>query len=581
MTKIECDRVSFAYPGQRQAAGSGFSLKVEPGETVLLLGPSGSGKSTLALCLCGLIPHAVVGRLDGEVRIDGLDTRLIEPGELACTVGTVFQDPEAQSIMATVEEEVAFGLENVGVPTSEMRGRIADALHAVSLSGFEGEPVDRLSGGQKQRLALASVLAMKPEILVLDEPTSNLDPVGTEDLFRKLGELKKTGRYTMVLIEHKLDELLELVDLVAVIDEKGGLLCSGAPSDVFYEHAEELAHLGVWVPAAVELARGLSGHGLPPESRPLSIRQLADAVQSFLPAGLSAPAKIGRRQAADSSPLLDIRATGPLSPGNGWLQPFSLEVRRGQFWAVVGGNGAGKTTLARHLAGLLPIRSGVAFLEGRDCGTYSARELAGKIGYVFQNPEHQFVTERVGEEIAFGLRASGMPEAEVAETVARYLARFGLSDYADVHPFRLSHGEKRRLSVAAMLVAGQELMILDEPTFGQDRRHAIELMEMMKELQREGRTIMMITHDMSLVAEYAEQAAVFGRGELLSAGPVERLFADYGLLGKAGLKLPPVAELWSLLANKTASVHAPAAWTRRQWQMSWDNACSVRAGTVS
>lgn len=561
--RVEWERVSFAYPGRMPISSKGFSLRIEEGETVLLLGPSGSGKSTLALCLSGLIPHAIAGELVGNVRIDGADTRLKESGELAGMVGTVFQDPESYAVLNTVEDEVAFGLENIGVPSAEMEGRILDALSTTGLSAHRKVLVERLSGGQKQRLALASILAMKPGIIVLDEPTSNLDPAGTEDVFQTLRILKKSGRHTIVLIEHKLDDLTELVDRVAVLDEKGDLVICGKPETVFYEHADELERLGIWLPKAVELALRLRQAGIQVQDAPMSVKQLADALEHAARSGsaesirslvfdaaVAGDSSDPHTIASDNCPLLEIRPTGSPSHGGVWLKPIELQVRRGEFWAVLGENGAGKTMLARHLMGLMRVRQGVIYFEGRDCTSYSASELARKIGYVFQNPEHQFVTERVYDEIAFGLNGLGLSREESAVTVDRLLVRFGLSKYSDVHPYQLSHGQKRRLSVAVMLAVGQQLLILDEPTFGQDRRHAIELMDMLKELQRDGRTIVMITHDMPLVAEYAEYAAVLSEGELLSAGPVDQLFMDRKLLTEAGLRLPPAAELTRLLDER-------------------------------
>ncbi|RAV21601.1 ABC transporter ATP-binding protein [Paenibacillus contaminans] len=572
--KVVWEKVSFTYPGNRQVMGDGFSLTIADGETVLLLGPSGSGKSTLALCLCGLVPHAIAGEMSGTVRIDGIDTRLTEPAELAKTVGMVFQDPEAQAVMSSVEDEVAFGLENTGVPSEEMEGRIAEALRSTGLSAHRSSQVDNLSGGQKQRLALASVLAMKPAVLVLDEPTSNLDPAGTGEVFEVLRELKSSGRHTIVLIEHKLDELMEIVDRVAVIDRNGELVCSGSPGTVFFDWAEELERLGVWVPKAVEIARKLSRSGIPIDDRPVTIEQLAETLRRGVlskPAGdmertitaLCSPSA-GKSVPEPQPILLDIRPTSSPSLRSGWLQPLDLQVRKGEFWALAGENGAGKTTLARHLIGLLPVRPRVMYIDGRDCKEYSAQELAHRIGYVFQNPEHQFVTERVSDEIAFGMKSLGMSKNEVVLTVERLLSRFGLSAYADSHPFHLSHGQKRRLSVAVMLAVGQELLILDEPTFGQDRRHTAELMEMLKELQSAGRTIMMITHDMTLVAEYAEYAAVMSRGAILYSGPVDRLFSDPQLLARGGLKRPPAVELSRRLADLIPPECAKTAITMEQ-----------------
>ncbi|ANY70571.1 hypothetical protein BBD42_05155 [Paenibacillus sp. BIHB 4019] len=566
---MEYERASFVYPGHSPSGESGFDLQIMDGETVLLLGPSGSGKSTLALCLSGLIPHAIAGELSGHIRINGVDTQLTEPGQLAETVGTVFQDPEAQAIMMTVEDEVAFGLENLGVAPEEMEERITEALRQTGLSTKRLMEIDNLSGGQKQRLALASVLAMKPSILVLDEPTSNLDPVGTDDIFQILRELKATRRHTILIIEHKLDELVDIVDRVVVIDDHGQLVCSAAPELVFYDWAEELNRLGIWMPKAVELAKCWQGSLSLLNSRPLTTEQLEKAVLATIKRGLAKPNDFtghplffNGNNTAEGQPaaisqnnreqqlLLEIRPIQSPSLRATCLKPLELQVHKGEFWAIVGENGAGKTTLARHLMGLSPVRAGTVFLDGRDCTSYSARELASKIGYVFQNPEHQFVTERVQDEVAFGLLELGMTSLGIAVVVEQLLSRFGLSKYADIHPFRLSHGQKRRLSVAVMLAASQELLILDEPTFGQDRRYAAELMEMLKELQRSGRTILMITHDMSLVAEYAEFAAVLSQGSIHYSGPVMELFSNKDTLAPFGLKLPPAVVLEQRLAKQ-------------------------------
>jgi len=593
--KVVWEQVSFTYPGQTPAGENAFSMGIKDGETILLLGPSGSGKSTLALCLCGIIPHAIAGELAGHVKINGVDTESIELGELAREVGMVFQDPESQAVMMMVEDEVAFGLENIRVPHDQMEERITQALDKVGLSAHRSLPIDRLSGGQKQRLALASVLAMEPHILVLDEPTSNLDSAGTEDVFRTLSGLKASGRHTIILIEHKLDNLMNLVDRVAVIDRKGNLVCSGPPEAIFYNWENELEELGVWVPKAVEWARKMRMWGVPIQGTPLSIEQLVDAVPSMahIISGVNAedrfledhPSSTCMNRPANAelnhmSPLfLEIRPTGLLSFRTGWLQPLELKVRRGEFWAIVGENGAGKTTLARHIMGLSKVRPGMIFIDGRDSTTYPAHELARRIGYVFQNPEHQFVTERVWDEVAFGLKGLGLSQEEITLTVDRLLTRFGLSSYAQFHPFALSHGQKRRLSVAIMLAVGQELIILDEPTFGQDRHHAVELMDMLKELQREGRTILMISHDMALVAEYAEFVAVLSRGMLLSSGPVNRLFEDNELMAQAGLRLPPSIDLIRRLTAKLPSGYKLPILTIEQWKDCWRSVAEAQTET--
>jgi len=602
---VDLQQFSFSYSGGKQPVRDGISFCINEGETVLILGPSGCGKSTLALGLSGLIPQAIVGDMQGQVWINNLNTRETEPGKLAKIVGTVFQDPEAQAVMMTVEDEVAFGLENIGVAPEEMEKRIVDALQAVGLLELRDESIDRLSGGQKQRLALASILSMQPKILVLDEPTANLDPVSTKEVFHILRRLKATGQYTIILVEHKLDDLVDVIDRVIVMDDNGQVVCSGDPEHIFHDYAQKLRQLGVWFPQAVEAIQELRASGYEINSRALSIEQLAlDLRHDYLIRENTKANEGSYRQnnntifsnsldnrehkgastslnkintsminnvEKDNAIFFEFFPTHPPAPKEGWLKPLKWQVKRGEFWAIVGENGAGKTTLARHIMGLLPVSRGVLSIEGRDASSYPISERARRIGYVFQNPEHQFVTERVWDEIAFSMQRTEMSENDIATRVEMLLTKFGLTEYADAHPFCLSHGQKRRLSVAVMLTSDQELLILDEPTFGQDRRHAEELMEMLRELHLAGHTILMITHDMSLVAQYAQYVAVLTDGELLTTGSIEQLFFNSKLMSKAGLTLPPIAELSQILEDIYPIEDRTYSYTLHGWIQQWRN----------
>ena len=563
---IQVQDLHFKYVGRKAEALQGVNLHIRQGETVLLLGPTGSGKSTLALCLNGLIPQVMGGRMSGRVCIAGLDTSETPISELTQQVGIVFQDPEAQFVTMTVEDEIAFGLENLRVPPEEMDGHIREALARVGMTRYRRRRVDALSNGEKQRLALATLLAMRPRILVFDEPTANLDPVGTREVFETITQLKRTGRYTIILVEHKLDELMHLVDRVVALTPNGSILADGPPQAIFRDQADALLEHGIWMPQTALLAHRLRGHGVRLEPFPITLEQ---AEQALLQVTRGKNTQYATRntqhetrnpalseaegtphETNDPPPAVQVRNLSFSYDGPVVLDDINLRVPQGDFLAIVGANGAGKTTLAQHLIDVLHPPRGSVLLEGSDVTRIPARDLIRRVGYVFQNPEHQFITESVEHELSFGLRLMGLPEAEIETRVGALLEQFGLSHLARANPFTLSQGEKRRLSVATMLAVGQDTLILDEPTFGQDQRNAEALMQLLSELHAAGRTVIMITHDMTLVAEYALHVAVMVEGQLRFHGPTADVFARPELLAQARLTLPPLAELSQRLAAR-------------------------------
>lgn len=545
---IQIDALSVKYPGRKRTVLRELSLHVERGETLLILGPSGSGKSSLALTFNGLVPHSVAELLGGSVRVNGVDTRQASVAELAQQVGILFQDPDAQFATMKVEDEIAFGLENLSIAPQEMDAKIEHALSQVGMQHARTRPVHALSGGEKQRVALASLLAMKPEVLVFDEPTANLDSVGTQQVFALLAELKARGQHTLVLIEHKLDELMHLVDRVVVLDHEGSVFADGKPRQVFDEHGAELKRLGVWMPQVSMLAHELRERGTHLANFPIT---LGEAVKVFGGAHLNetvSSAEVERQ--LETEPILEVRELSFSYGDMAALHGVSLQVYPGDFLAVVGPNGAGKSTLAKHLIGLIAPPAGHILLRGNDIAYVRASELAKHVAFVFQNPEHQFVTETVFNEIAYGLRVVGKPEDEVTQRTEELLETFGLARYAKANPFTLSHGEKRRLSVAAMLAMGQDILILDEPTFGQDERNAAALMSLLGDLNDQGKTVIMITHDMRLVAEYAHRVAVMQTGKVIFDGDPDELFQHTELLARSHLNLPPLARLAALLSTR-------------------------------
>jgi energy-coupling factor transport system ATP-binding protein len=454
------------HAGRRRAAVDGLDLRIHAGERVLLLGPSGSGKSTLLHALAGVLGGDDEGEQWGELRVDGR-----HPVEARGRAGLVLQDPDSQVILARVGDDVAFGCENLGVPRDETWRRVVDALDAVGLDLPLDHPTSRLSGGQKQRLALAGVIAMRPGLLLLDEPTANLDPAGVAEVRESVGRvLDRTGS-TLVVVEHRVDVWVDLVDRVVVLGGDGRLIGDGRPDEVLATRRAELASAGVWVPGIpIEVPGSTDAAAAPGTRAILSARDLS----------------IARPRAAVLRDGLD------------------LELPAASSTVLTGPNGAGKSTLALTLGGLLPPLAG---------GVVAARELAGglgdapirwrsrdlltRIGTVFQEPEHQFVASTVRDELGVGPRALGLPEHEVGARVDETMHRLRLDHLAAANPFTLSGGEGRRLSVGAALATRPAVVILDEPTFGQDRLGWIELVRLLHELVAAGTTLLSVTHDLA------------------------------------------------------------------------------------
>ncbi|MGW9585235.1 ABC transporter ATP-binding protein [Microbacterium sp. NPDC055455] len=450
------------YAGRRAPAVRDVAFTIESGERVLLLGASGAGKSTLLAGMAGLLGGADEGDETGSLLIDG-ERAEAHRGR----VGLVLQDPDAGVVLAKVGDDVAFGPENLGVPAAEIPARVSEALDAVGLRVPLGRPTKALSGGQKQRLALAGVLAMRPGVLLLDEPTANLDPDGVREVRASVERVLAETGATLVVIEHRTAVWADLMDRVIVVGADGGLLADGTPADVFARHGADLAAAGVWVP------------GMPVDLPVLPPAQ-PDAAAALAASALSL-SRDGR----------SIVRAG-----------LDLTVPRGAATAITGPNGAGKSTLALTLAGLLPEAAGevvaapeLAGRSGRRPSRWTSRELLTRIGTVFQEPEHQFLASSVRDELAIGPRSRGVDAAAVDVIVDELLERLHLAPLAAANPFTLSGGQKRRLSVATVLADAPPVIVLDEPTFGQDRRGWIELVQLLQSEIAAGTTVVAVTHD--------------------------------------------------------------------------------------
>lgn len=555
---IDLAGITYTYEGEAQPVLRDVSLKVDDGEFVLILGPSGCGKSTLLHLLNGSVPHLLGGTLAGLAVICGKSVAETKVASFATDVGMVFQDPDAQIINTRVRDEVCFGLENLCRPIDEIMVRQQEALRFVGLGDFGDRSIFELSGGQKQRVSIAAVLAARPRLLVLDEPTANLDPAGMAEVFSVLARLNREHGTTIVMVEHRVDELADKVTRVVMMD-RGTVVFDGSPRAAFSSrrviHSEEadVIPTASWFPQvsefAIELAQA-AGAPLESDSVPLSVEEavaLCDRVKPQM-----APSAPEAAALPDSAPLLSISS---MSFGYGRKTPIlrnvNLSLGSNRIVALLGRNGSGKTTLARMLVGINETPAGVIELNGRDIAKLGPREIAAEVGYVFQNPDHQFVTDRVDEEVAYGLRVRDFADTEVARRVDEVLSVVDLDRYRNRSPFSLSLGERRRLSVATMMVLEPKLLVLDEPTIGQDHERAQQLMGLMSRLrERYGTTILMITHDVRLVAEWADRALVLRAGEIAFDGVPIRLFGKADLLESCGLLAPPIFEVSRQLAAR-------------------------------
>ncbi len=558
---VDLSHITYTYEGETSPVINGVSLCVEPGEFVLILGPSGCGKSTLLNVLNGTIPHTLRGELGGHAVVCGKSVPDTKVTNFATEVGMVFQDPEAQIINTRVRDEVCFGLENLCRPADEIMARQAEALAYVGLPDAGDLSIFDMSGGQKQRVSIAAVLAARPRLLVLDEPTANLDPAGMAEVFAVLHRLNREFGTTIIMVEHRVDELADRVTRVIMMD-RGEVVFDGKPRAAFARrregHSEEAETIATsaWFPQVSEFALELAtaaGIAVAPDVIPLNVTEAVAFAEGVMARGLvQATAKpAAPESAAPGEKLLSIRdLTFGYTRERPILKNVSLELETRSIVALLGQNGSGKTTLARALIGINPVERGTVYLGDRDISDLGPREISAEIGYVFQNPDHQFVTDQIDEEVAYGLKVRGFAEDFIARRVDEVLDIVDLARYRHRSPFNLSLGERRRLSVATMLVLEPRLLVLDEPTIGQDHERAQHLMRLMDRLrERYSTTILMITHDVRLVAEWADRAIALRGGGIAFDGTPEALFAQADLLKESALLPPPIFEVSRALAK--------------------------------
>ena len=530
----------YRYRGQKTYALDGIDLELSRGEFMVVMGPSEAGKSTLAATINGLIPHFHNGKMVGEVTVMGRKTSENTVAQMAEVVGMVFQDFEAQLFSTNVELEVAFGPENFAVDREEIKRRIDENLNYVGLDAFRHRPPSTLSGGQKQKLAIASVLALKPSVLVMDEPTTDLDPISKMGVFEITHRLCKRDDLTLMIIEHETEEAL-FADRIALIKE--GKLVKVGPTKEILSDVDLMEELGVMPLGIPKFFKQMKAKTLPltPDEGLKAFEQSTWKISQ--PAYQKVLEKDKARLAKLEKSLIKCTALEhTYKNGVKALDGVSLEIFEGDMVAIVGQNGSGKTTLAKHMNGLLMPTGGDITVDGVPTKDQGVFKLGHRVGYVFQNPDHQIFSETVFDEVSFGPRLRKLNEDEIKVRVKEALEAVGLSGFEDQDPFSLTKSGRQRVAVASVLAVKPDVLILDEPTTGLDYAEQRSMMDMVRRLNEQGSTIIFVTHHMWVVAEYAHRVFVMKDGHIILEGSTREVFSHNQELQEASLRPPHFVE---------------------------------------
>ena len=576
---IEVKDVTFTYSGAQRHALERVSLAVAEGEFVGVIGPSGAGKSTLAGVMSGAVPHHFAGELYGACLVDGKDTCEVTLTDVSRLVGSVLQDIDAQFVASNVRDELLFGLENFGVAHDEIPARMQQALETVGIEDLRDREIATLSGGQKQKVAIAAILALRPRVLVLDEPTAALDPASSTLVFETLCEVNRSAGITVVVIEQKVALLSEYCSRVVVL-EQGKLIFDDTPRKVF-SHGERLREIGVDSPRVARVSNSLAAAGLCELGKPaLSVDEAAALVARIVgegvrgavvegacavPAVLSAPSNatvcnpsIGGDSATSSSArtgesVARFEGVGYSYPGGGAsVRALDFEVFPGEIVGIVGQNGAGKTTLTKLLNGLLKPAEGNVVVAGLNTREVPTSRIARHVSTLFQNPDRQICKDTVLDEVAFGLLLQGVSLDEASARAKATCERLGLP--LDEAPFSLSRGQRQMVALASVVVGEPQIIVLDEPTSGLDYRECMTVMETVRDMAAAGSAVVMVCHDMEVVSDFANRLVVMANGEILGRGTCADVFANADLMQRAFVE-PPQA---IALAKKLAAEVSPA-----------------------
>ena len=531
---ISFKNFSFQYRAQKKPTLHDINLDIYPGERVLIAGPSGSGKSTLAACINGLNPFSYPGECTGSLTVDGVDAPNSSIFELSAHVGTVLQDPDGQFIGLTVGEDIAFALENSCTPQDEMHAITRHAAELVGIENHLGYAPHELSGGQKQRVSLAGVMVDQVRILLFDEPLANLDPATGKQAIELIDEIQKKTDTTVLIIEHRLEDVLwRNVDRIVLVND-GTILADLRPDELL--SGSLLAENGIREPLYVTALR-YAGVEITPDKHPAHVDSLVldDTDTQKLRDWFTARPRPAAQP--EREPLLEVKGLSfGYQKGQQTLRDVSFSIGKGEMVSIVGRNGAGKSTLSKLICGFETPDAGEIFLNGKPLAEENIRRRAQHIGYVMQNPNQMISKTMIYDEVALGLQRSGLTEEQIREKVEATLRVCGLYPFRNWPISALSFGQKKRVTIASVLVLDPELILLDEPTAGQDFRHYTDIMEFLRGLNARGVTVVMITHDMHLMLEYTRRALVFCDGRLIADRTAAAVLCDPALVEQAALK---------------------------------------------
>ena len=484
-TVIEFTDFSWKYKSSKDLVLKSINLKINKGEFVGIMGPTGAGKSTLCSCINGLIPLRTRGWIKGTVEVLGTNTRNAKMTDIGRRVGLVFQDPETQFVMMTVEDEIALGLETLSISRRNIRERIQWALKVIGLEGYEEKSPDELSGGQKQRVAIASIMAMRPEILILDEPTSDLDPQGKREIFELLDSIRKEFDLTIILVSHDTKKIMQFCNRVIIIDD--GEIKFDDRTSQLSNNIDLLQEIGIYYPSST-----------------LNYQETSDIKTEI--------------NHIKRNPLIKASNLNYTYPNQTQaLKNVNLEIYRNDFIAIIGKNGSGKTTLIKHFNGLLKPQQGEVLLNNKSITDYTISQVAQTIGYCYQNPDHQLFKNTIREEIEFGLRNLKFHEHEIERRYNEMVELLDLKKFEEIYEstFYLSKGIRQRLALASVLVLEPDILIIDEPTTGQDFRMIEEFMKILKDLHERDHTIIIVTHDPRVIAKYSKEVVILDNGKVI------------------------------------------------------------------
>lgn len=552
---IEIKDLSFTYKNSDVEVLKDVNLSIEEGKFTVIMGRTGAGKTTLAMLPNGIIPQLVEGTVKGTIIAAGKDSSKYRVQTMAREIGLVLQDPETQIFGRTVDEDTAFGPRNYLVPRDEIKERIKSALNKVRLDGYEKRQTSQLSGGEKQRLAIAGILAMDPSIIILDEPTSELDPIGREEIYSTMVSLQKDQKKTVVAVEHSSQEISEKADSIVVLSD-AHVVWQGSPRD-FFRELDLVERYGIKPLPVSKVGWELYKKGfIAKEEIPLTVDDAYSLVLRLLDGrklGFS-PAEVPRQERTKLIEVNDVHYQYDKSKEA--LKGVSFDIYEGDYVALIGQNGAGKTTLAKHFNSLFKPTSGRILVCGKDTRNEEPNTLAEQIGYVFQNPDNQIFSTSVYKEMEYGLKALKLSEEEMSKRIHEIAKLLDIEKVLEEHPFSLGKGERQRVAVASILVLKPKILVVDEPTTGQDWDGIQNMMKLIDELHANGTTIVMITHDMDVVATHANRVIVMAKGSMVADGSVRDVFKQEKALKDAYVARPQIPELSERLGLESMALTA-------------------------